>query len=225
MTAEQAFIVVEGANATQHLQRLQASLEAQGYAVARFDFPQTDKPSGFFVHEHLRGHYGDQQQVGPYTQSLFKALDHYHTAIQISEELAEGKVVLASQYVAGNMMSQAPRISNEDERRAFFSWVDSLGYQMLHIPRPTASFMIMDANDSSVNNAVLASIPEKLQAVQGQGDTEIDAVLLAHVMPMLPKIDTSILTVRPQPSQHQYFVTFLKTAGGVTRVKGHAPAP
>src|ERR1035437_7954762 len=93
------FIVLEGTDgsgkATQ-LEVLVERLKLGGYEVETFDFPRYDEASSFFVKEYLNGKYGTADEVGPYTASLFYALDRYEAAPQIRQALSEGKIVLAN---------------------------------------------------------------------------------------------------------------------------------
>ncbi len=139
------FIVIEGTDGSgkgTQFERLQASLEKQGYDVASFDFPRYNKPSAHFVKEYLNGNYGTAEQVGPYTGSLFYALDRYEAAPEIRQALSDGKVVLANRFTGSNMAHQGTKFSHPEERRGYFIWLDNLEFQMLGIPRPDKSFVL-----------------------------------------------------------------------------------
>ncbi|HET7302497.1 MAG TPA: FAD-dependent thymidylate synthase [Candidatus Saccharimonadales bacterium] len=139
------FIVIEGTDgsgkATQ-FQLLADRLRSMGHDVALFDFPRYDSPSSYFVKEYLNGKYGTAEEVGPYTGSLFYALDRFEAAKDIRKALNEGKIVLANRFVGSNMAHQGTKFHNPDERRGYFIWLDNLEFEMLHIPRPSASFVL-----------------------------------------------------------------------------------
>lgn len=140
-----AFFVIEGTDGsgkgTQH-KKLVERLEKEGYAVASFDFPRYEEPSSYFVREYLNGNYGTAEEVGPYTGSLFYALDRYQAASAIRAALEDGKVVIANRYTGSNMAHQGTKFANAEERRGYFLWLDQLEFQMLGIPRPTKSFVL-----------------------------------------------------------------------------------
>lgn len=139
------FIVIEGTDGSgkgTQFSLLAERLQKAGYEVALFDFPQYESPSSYFVRQYLNGAYGEADDVGPYTGSLFYALDRYEAAGEIRKALAAGKVVLANRFVGSNMAHQGTKFVNAEERRGYFIWLDNLEFEMLHIPRPTTSFVL-----------------------------------------------------------------------------------
>lgn len=139
------FIVIEGTDGSgkgTQFNLLVDKLTKDGYDVATFDFPQYEQPSSFFVKEYLNGNYGSAEDVGPYTGSLFYALDRYQAAPAIREALDAGKVVLANRFTGSNMGHQGTKFANHEERRGYFIWLDNLEFQMLGIPRPDKSFVL-----------------------------------------------------------------------------------
>ncbi len=147
MTNEQlgTFIVIEGTDGSgkgTQFKLLAEYLQAQGHDVATFDFPQYDKPSSYFVKKYLNGDYGSADEIGPYTASLFYALDRYEAAPAIRQALSEGKIVLANRFTGSNMGHQGTKFVHAEERRGYFIWLDNLEYEMLKIPRPTMSLVL-----------------------------------------------------------------------------------
>ncbi len=139
------FLVIEGTDGSgkgTQFQLLVDRLKQEGYDVATFDFPQYDQPSSYFVREYLNGRYGTAEEVGPYTGSLFYALDRYQAAPQIRQALEEGKIVLANRFTGSNMAHQGTKFDHAEERRGYFIWLDNLEFQMLGIPRPDKSFVL-----------------------------------------------------------------------------------
>ena len=146
------FFVIEGTDAagkTTQFNLLASKLAEQGYDVVTFDFPQYDQESSYYVREYLGGAYGSADQVGPYTASVFYALDRFSAKGQIAQALAEGKIVLANRFTGSNMAHQGTKFAHPEERRGYFIWLDNLEYQMLGIPRPTVSIVLrVDAQTS-----------------------------------------------------------------------------
>ncbi len=139
------FLVLEGTDGSgkgTQFQLLAERLKNEGYDVATFDFPQYDQPSSYFVSEYLNGKYGSVEEVGPYTGSLFFALDRFHAAGQIREALRQGKIVLANRFTGSNMAHQGTKFEHAEERRGYFIWLDNLEFEMLKIPRPDKSFVL-----------------------------------------------------------------------------------
>lgn len=139
------FIVIEGTDGSgkgTQFRLLADRLTDAGYEVATFDFPQYNNPSSYFVREYLNGKYGTADQVGPYTGSLFYALDRFEAANDIRKALAEGKIVLANRFVGSNMAHQGTKFVHAEERRGYFIWLDNLEFEMLRVPRPDISFVL-----------------------------------------------------------------------------------
>ena len=146
------FIVLEGTDGSgkgTQFKLLQQQLSEAGYDVATFDFPQYDQPSSYFVKEYLNGRYGTAEEVGPYTGSLFYALDRYDASAKIREALDAGKVVLANRFVGSNMAHQGTKFNNADERRGYFIWLDNLEFEMLKIPRPDMNIVLRVPADTA----------------------------------------------------------------------------
>lgn len=139
------FIVIEGTDGSgkgTQFALLVERLKQEGYSVATFDFPRYNEPSSYFVKEYLNGKYGTAEAVGPYTGSLFYALDRYQAAPAIQEALDAGKVVIANRYTGSNMGHQGTKFDNSEQRRGYFIWLDNLEFEMLKIPRPTKSIVL-----------------------------------------------------------------------------------
>lgn len=139
------FLVIEGTDGSgkgTQFGLLRDSLREQGYDVATFDFPQYDHPSSYFVKEYLNGNYGTAETVGPWTGSLFYALDRYAAANEIQKALDEGKIVLANRYTGSNMGHQGTKFEHAEERRGFYIWLDNLEFSMLKIPRPDMNIVL-----------------------------------------------------------------------------------
>ncbi len=139
------FFVLEGTNASgkaTQFDLLIKRLAGAGYDVVTFDFPQYGQESSFFVREYLRGKYGTTQEVGPYTGSLFYALDRYSVRAKIEEAMNKGCIVLANRFTGSNMAHQGTYFGKPEERRGFYVWLDDLEHRMLKVPRPTRSFIL-----------------------------------------------------------------------------------
>lgn len=144
-TGRGTFIVVEGTDGSgkgTQVAKLIERLASEGYDVASFDFPQYDEPSSHFVKQYLNGKYGTAEEVGPYTGSLFYALDRYEAAPKIRQAIADGKIVIANRFTGSNMAHQGTKFFNPEQRRGYFIWLDNLEFEMLKIPRPDRSIVL-----------------------------------------------------------------------------------
>lgn len=139
------FIVIEGTDGSgkgTQFNLLKERLEKEGYDVAAFDFPQYSHQSSYFVKEYLNGNYGTANEVGPYTGSLFYALDRYQASFEIKKALEAGKIILCNRFTGSNMGHQGTKFSHPEERRGYFIWLDNLEFETLGIPRPNKSFVL-----------------------------------------------------------------------------------
>ncbi len=166
-TKQGLFIVIEGTDGsgkTTQFELLKNRLIEAGYEVEAFDFPQYEQPSSHFVKQYLNGEYGTVDEVGPYTASLFYALDRFHAAGKIRRALKEGKVVISNRYTGSNMGHQGTKFANPEERRGYFIWLDNLEFEMLRIPRPDISFVLRvpaDIAQSLVDSKTQRSYTDK----------------------------------------------------------------
>ncbi len=139
------FFVIEGTDGSgkgTQFTLLAEKLTREGYDVATFDFPQYDHESSYFVREYLNGNYGSADEVGPYTGSLFYALDRYHASREIKQAIEAGKIVLANRFTGSNMAHQGTKFDHAEQRRGYFIWIDNLEFEMLKIPRPTKNIVL-----------------------------------------------------------------------------------
>lgn len=139
------FIVLEGTDGSgkgTQFALLADKLKKEGYNVETFDFPRYDEPSSHFVKQYLNGIYGGLNDVGPYTASLFYALDRFEAGYAIKKALASGKIVLANRFTGANMGHQGTKFDNTEERHGYFVWLDNIEFEMLKIPRPDKNFVL-----------------------------------------------------------------------------------
>lgn len=145
-------IAIEGTDASDkstQFERLAKRLQTTGYVVATFKFPRYEEPSCYFVKQYLNGAYGAIDAVGPYTASLFYALDRYQAEPAISQALEAGKVVLVDRFTGSNMAHQGTKFKHPEERRGFFIWLDNLEFELLRIPRPSRSIVLRIPADTA----------------------------------------------------------------------------
>ncbi|USN95509.1 MAG: FAD-dependent thymidylate synthase [Candidatus Nomurabacteria bacterium] len=139
------FIVIEGTDgsgkSTQY-KKLRKHLADSGYEVVDMHFPRYKEDSSYFVRQYLAGKYGSSDDVGPFTGSLFYALDRYQASNEIRNALSEGKIVLCDRFVGSNMAHQGTKFSNAEERRGYFIWLDNIEFITLGIPRPDLNFVL-----------------------------------------------------------------------------------
>lgn len=140
------FLVIEGSDGSgkgTQFKLLVERLKAEGYDVATYDFPQYEQESSYFVRKYLNGDYGTAEELGPYTPSLFYALDRFEAAHSIAADLAAGKVVISNRFTGSNMAHQGAKFAAPEERQMLFQWLDQLEFGMLQIPRPDQNIVLL----------------------------------------------------------------------------------
>lgn len=152
-----SLIVLEGTDGSgksTQFELLKQRLTGLGYPFEYISFPQYDEESSTFVRKYLAGEFGSSEEVGPYTASMFYALDRYFAVEKIRRWLAQGKVVLADRYTGSNMAHQGAFFDNAEQRRGFFLWLDQIEFEMLKIPRPNISIVLRVPADIAAGNIV-----------------------------------------------------------------------
>ena len=142
------FIVIEGTDGSgksTQIELIKKRLTSQKIDYTYIHFPRYSNDSSFFVREYLAGKYGSATDVGPYTGSIFYALDRYQAATEIKQAMNEGKVVLCDRFVASNMAHQGSKFSTAEERRGYYIWLDNFEFQLLQIPRPDINFVLSNS--------------------------------------------------------------------------------
>ena len=139
------FIVIEGTDGsgkTKQFEKLVSRLCKEGRKVAKFDFPQYDKPSSYFVREYLNGNYGTAYEVGPKKGSLFYAVDRFDAGFSIRKAEKAGKICISNRYIGSNMGHQGGKISTKKRRKEYFKWLNELEFGILGIPKPDLNIIL-----------------------------------------------------------------------------------
>ncbi len=140
------FIVIEGSDGSgkgTQFKLLTERLKAEGYEIATYDFPQYEEESSYFVRKYLNGDYGSAENLGPYTPSLFYALDRFDVANEMKRDIEAGKVVLCNRFTGSSMAHQGGKFTDDQHKIELFKWLDSLEFGMLEIPRPDVNIVLL----------------------------------------------------------------------------------
>ena len=112
--------------------------------VKKISFPNYDSSSSALVKMYLGGELGDNpNDVNPYAAATFYAADRFATfQTQLKKDFLSGTTIIADRYVTSNMIHQAVKIEDPNERERFLDWLDDLEFEKFKLPRPDLVFYL-----------------------------------------------------------------------------------
>ena len=134
----------DGSGKQTQMQELKNKLIADRIEFKEISFPNYDSPSSSLVKMYLSGEFGDNaKMISPYIASTFYAVDRYATYVKDFKEYYEnGGIILADRYTTANMVHQAGKIDNEQEREKFLNWLWDFEFNLYKLPVPTKVFFL-----------------------------------------------------------------------------------
>ena len=132
----------DGSGKQTQLKKLMERLDENNIEYRVMSFPNYESPSSSLVKMYLSGEFGqDPKMVSPYIASTFYAADRYATYTKDFKEYYEnGGIILADRYTTANIVHQAGKILNEEERNKFLDWLCDFEYNLYGLPKPTEVF-------------------------------------------------------------------------------------
>ena len=123
---------------------LKKHLTDDGIEYKTVSFPNYDSPSSSLVKMYLSGEFGENaKDVSPYIASTFYAADRYATfKKELQEYYDNGGIILADRYTTANMVHQAGKITDEEEREKYLNWLFDLEFNIYGLPVPTEVFFL-----------------------------------------------------------------------------------
>lgn len=123
---------------------LQEHLKKDNIEYKTVSFPNYDSPSSALVKMYLSGEFGENaKEISPYIASTFYAVDRYATYIKEFKEYYENDgIILADRYTTANMVHQAGKIKDKEERNKFLKWLFDLEFNIYGLPVPTKVFFL-----------------------------------------------------------------------------------
>lgn len=134
----------DGSGKQTQLQKLKERFDKEKIDYKMVSFPNYDSPSSSLVKMYLNGEFGtDAQEISPYIASTFFAADRYATfKTQFEEYYKSGGIILADRYTTANMVHQAGKIKDEQEREKFLKWLWDFEFGLYGLPVPTEVFFL-----------------------------------------------------------------------------------
>ena len=134
----------DGSGKQTQFEKLKQRLDEDGIDYKTVSFPNYDSPSSGLVKMYLSGEFGENaKDVNPYIASTFYAADRYATyTTKYKEYYDNGGIILADRYTTANMVHQAGKISNKEERERFLNWLWDFEFNLYGLPIPTEVFFL-----------------------------------------------------------------------------------
>lgn len=119
-------------------------LKEEGYNVLRASYPNYKSDSSALVKMYLNGDFGNNaEDIDPKVASTFYAVDRYATYKKEYEEFYNnGGIILADRYTTSNMVHQAGKIADDEERKKFLDWLWDFEFNLYGLPVPTEVFFL-----------------------------------------------------------------------------------
>lgn len=101
-------------------------------------FPNYQSDSSALVKMYLKGDFGEKpDDINPKIASIFFACDRYASFKTDWSHSYEGDtVIVADRYTSSNIIHQASKIDNFEDRMDFVHWLYDLEYNIFGIPKP-----------------------------------------------------------------------------------------
>ena len=134
----------DGSGKQTQFDKLKERLSKDGVDYKTVSFPNYDSPSSSLVKMYLSGEFGtNAQEISPYIASTFYAADRYATFQTGYKEYYEnGGIILADRYTTANMVHQAGKIKDKEERDKFLKWLWDFEFKLYGLPIPTEVFFL-----------------------------------------------------------------------------------
>lgn len=139
--------VIDGTDASgkqTQFEKLQQRLRKENIDFRTVSFPNYDSPSSSLVKMYLSGEFGENaKDVSPYIASTFYAADRYATyKTKLEDYYNNGGIILADRYTTANMVHQAGKIKDKQEREKFLNWLWDFEFNLYKLPVPTKVFFL-----------------------------------------------------------------------------------
>lgn len=127
-------------------------LKEEGYKVRKVDYPNYQSDSSALIKMYLRGDFGTEPgAVNPYAASAFYAVDRLASFMTDWREFYHsGGIIIADRYTTSNMIHQAAKVEQPEERRDYLDWLWDFEFVKCGLPVPDCViFLDMPPADSA----------------------------------------------------------------------------
>ncbi len=134
----------DGSGKQTQFEKLKERLEKDKVEFKTVSFPNYDSQSSSLVKMYLSGEFGkNAKEISPYIASTFYAADRYATfQVEYKEYYKNGGILLVDRYTTSNMIHQAGKIKDKQERKKFLNWLWDFEFNLYGLPIPTQVFFL-----------------------------------------------------------------------------------
>lgn len=174
-------ITIEGTDASGKQTQSKLLLDyyqKKGAKVKLITFPDYDSESSALVKMYLGGEFGENpDDINPKAASIFFACDRYASfKTKWKQYYDEGYIIIADRYTSSNVIHQASKIKDYDERMTFIDWLYDLEYGIFAIPKPDITIFL----NMPVENS-LEFIKKRRNKISGGNIKDIHESNLNHL--------------------------------------------
>lgn len=140
-------IVIEGTDSSgknTQSERLYQRLLKEEYNVMKVEYPNYSSDSSALIKMYLNGDFGkNPEDVNPYVASTFFATDRFASFKTVWKDFYDrGGIVIADRYTTSNMVHQASKIEDREERIQFLDWLWDFEFVKFSLPVPDHVFFL-----------------------------------------------------------------------------------
>lgn len=174
-------IVIEGLDGSgkkTQVKLLIDRLRDEGYDVYHLDYPNYESKSSELVKMYLQGEISkDANDINPYLSSLFYASDRGISYIKEwkKDYMNKDTIFIADRYTTSNMLYQAAKIKNKEEKDKYLDWLWDLEFNKIGLPVPD-KVIFLDVNND-ITKELTEDRPNKIDNGEGKDIHEMDLEL------------------------------------------------
>ena len=143
----------DGSGKQTQFNKLCERLTKENIDYKTISFPNYESESSSLVKMYLSGKFGENaNDVSAYIASTFYAADRYATfkTEGLFDYYNNGGIILADRYTTANMVHQAGKILDPEERKKFLDWLWDFEFNLYKLPIPTEVFFLNMPTDYAV---------------------------------------------------------------------------
>lgn len=134
-------IVIEGTDSSgkeTQTKKLYERIKENRENVIKISFPNYESPACEPVKMYLAGEFGDKaQEINPYPVSTMYAIDRYASYKKDwGKVYNSGGIIVTDRYTTSNMVHQASKLEDEEEKKSYLEWLCDLEYNKMELPKP-----------------------------------------------------------------------------------------